>query len=170
MESHLEIISAEGDRFKCSPKLAQISQTIRDSDLEEEIDLGILEIDGDSLQLILNYCEHHQYIETELYQNTVSNSNFASFIADPWDVELIECLDTEQVLRLLKAANKLAIKPLVELISVKIASVFAGKSIEGYKSMIDMDVTVNKAQESWLKREYTWPVETPNSEQAEDYL
>lgn len=168
--SNLIILSAEGDRFLCSPLLENISQTIRDSDIEEEIDLGILEIDGASLQLVLNYCDHHKYLETPPFHKIVANDNFAGYVSDPWDVELVESLDTEQVLRLLKAANKLAIKSLVELITIKIATIFAGKSLQDYSTLIDMELSINQTEDEWLKREFAWAIESPGSEQTQDYL
>jgi hypothetical protein len=168
--SRLIILSAEGDLFECSPSLASISQTIRDNDLEEEIDLGILEIDSSSLQLILNYCEHHQYTEPAPLQRTVSNNDFSSYVADPWDVEYINSLDTERLLRLVKAANKLAIRPIVELVSIKVASVFAGKTEEELQDLISMDVAVDRDMEDWLKQEYSWAIQEAGSEQSQSYL
>jgi hypothetical protein len=156
-EPTVKLITLEGDRIEATSKLLDIIGLLSETpEPLEEIDLGVLGIDSSTLRLILVYCEHHGYVEVSYTKQIIILNALEQYVKDQWDVEFVRALDCEQFLRLFKASQSLLVKPLVELCSLALATLFARKSPDQLAEMAGKDVQMTPQLEQYLKALHGW--------------
>ena len=127
-DSKVTLISMENERFSLTKKAATMSELIRiilDGD-PSETEIPLPHIKSSILDRVVQYLKYHvDNVPKEIEKPL--GSAILSDILDPFDVNLVE-LSIESLFDLLNAATYLHIKPLLELTSAKVASLFKNKT------------------------------------------
>ena len=123
--------SSDSAFFEVPYEIAAMSGIIKDiiNDSEEGETIPIHGVTGDVLGKIIEFCKHHA--ETPMMEIKIPlETSDTSKIMSEWDAEYASDVDINLLLEMLRAADFLDIKPLVNLLCVKAALKIKGKTHE----------------------------------------
>jgi S-phase kinase-associated protein 1 len=147
--SNITLISSDNVSFVVSLNvITTFSAVIRDmlSDVSDEITtIPLSNIDSIELSKIIHFCEYHlQHPEINI-KDYRKNSDLK--ITNSFDNEISGNVDGSEIdsqCKLMRDANFLNIKPLVRLMSIKIASMIKGKNAEEIKTLLKIPDVPNE--------------------------
>ena len=108
------------------------------------------EVDGVTLEKVKEYLIHYENEEPPIVQKPFKSNNFKE-CASEWDYNFLGD-DNNSILALIRAANFMDIKPLLELASAKLASKIRGTTTESIRK--DFGITnFNKDEEEQIEKD-----------------
>merc|ERR1712166_1402162 len=93
-------------------------------------------IEGETLNLIVLYLEHHQGNEPAEIAKPIRSIKMEKIVEDPWDAEFINKLPKRQLFQLILGSNYMDCKSLLHLGCAKVATMIKGKSPEEIKEIL----------------------------------
>ena len=141
--------SKENKQFKISEKAANRAKVIKDIliDYEKGEDIP-LEIDSDTLEIIIKYLEHYANEEPKNIQKPLKTGDLSK-VLEPWDFEFISKISLENTIDLVNAANYMDIGSLLQLSCCRIASEMVDKPVDEVQKTfgIENDMTEEEMKE-----------------------
>ena len=151
----ITLISNEGNREEISLKTAFRSELIQNI---LKINSNIREIHLDIkiriIKQIKEYLEHYENKETKKIEKPLPSKNFKEYV-DEWDNNYMD-LDLENIIEILKGANILDIRSLMELSGTKLASIIKGKSTEQIRNIFNIESDFTPEEEREISEENKW--------------
>lgn len=154
----VKFTTSDEKEFTVARPVAEMSVTIKNmlADLEvSDQAIPLLNVNSETFQKIVNYCEHHYY-HPEV--STDPNHSPASKRCDdmvPWDESFIE-MEQPQLFEIILASNYLDIKNLLDLSCKKVASMIKGKSPEEIRKTFNIKNDFTPEEEEQVRRENAW--------------
>ena len=106
---------------------ALVKNIVEDRGVSEEIQLE--QVTQAELAKILQYCEHHEFTIPEPIAKPLQSNNIYDAVPQ-WDGDFISAFNEDDLVKLIKAADYLDIKCLLDLGLTKIAAKFKGMTPE----------------------------------------
>ena len=131
------------------------------------MDVGNLDIDTESLKLILSYCHHHSYISPPPMSVPIDKPSLKD-MCEPWDKDFVEELNDDLLLKVCLAAKALGVASLVQLLAAGIATVFRLKGESEIGEMVQEEMHVDDPKEAYLKGVFWWAHESTGVRVAEE--
>ncbi len=126
----LKLLSQEGDVFEVENDVGIMSKLIKcmveDSGPDEEIPLP--NVKSAILIKVIEYCNHHKNSPVAEIEKPLKTIDMRQLVSE-WDAEFM-MIEHDMLFELIKAANYLDIKSLLDLSCAKIASMLKGKTPE----------------------------------------
>jgi S-phase kinase-associated protein 1 len=104
-----------------------------DSDADK---IQVKQVDGATLQLIVDYLNHHQGKEPAEIAKPIRSVKMEKIVEDPWDATFINKLAKRSLFQLILGANYMDCKSLLHLGCAKVATMIKGKSPEEIKQIL----------------------------------
>ena len=123
------IKSSDGVEFQVNNGIANMSVFIA-TFLKENHILPILHLDNiksTDLSIIIQFCEHHKYIQPPEIVRPLQYNELSKCVSDVWDSEFISNIEFDKVTELLLVADYLGISSLTDLCYARMAMYFRGK-------------------------------------------
>ena len=156
LEKILKIKSDDGTIIELTSKAASKSSVIRglmeDYPDNDELPLPKNTVYGKELEKIKEYLIHYQDIdEPPKITKPLKSNDFKECCENEWDYNFLGDNNNE-ILALIRAANYLDIKPLLELASAKIACKIRGTTTESIRKDFGID-NINKDEEKQINED-----------------
>lgn len=103
---------------------------------QDATEIQVKQVDGETLQLIVNYLKHHQGNEPTEIAKPIRSVKMEKIVEDPWDAEFINGLAKRSLFQLILGANYMDCKSLLHLGCAKVATMIKGKSPEEIKQIL----------------------------------
>jgi len=138
--SKIELVSKDNKHIFVLKKATIMSTLI--SDMVEECDdtdivIPILNVDGTTLKLVVNYMEYHYQNRAIAIEKPLKNNNLNDVIC-AWDIKFLK-RDHSVIIDLITAANYMNIEDLLQLCCAKIACDIKGNSPEKIREMFGIE-------------------------------
>lgn len=130
------------------------------------MDVGNLDIDTESLKLILSYCHHHGYVSPAPLSAPIDKPSLKD-MCEPWDKDFVEELNDDLLLKVCLAAKALGVASLVQLLAAGIAVVFRLKGESEIGEMVQEELHVDDPNDAYLKGVFWWAHENTGVRVAE---
>ncbi|EGT48145.1 hypothetical protein CAEBREN_10018 [Caenorhabditis brenneri] len=139
---YYRVAANDGVEFKVSELAIQQSETLQrlvstmcytPEDVEKKDAIPIENIDGATLKLVFEWCEHHKGEAIPEDDDSVPKN----VVIPEFDAKLME-IDNEQLFNLICAANYLNIKQLLNVSCKKVANMAKGKSPEELRVIFEI--------------------------------
>ena len=142
--------SKENKQFKISEKAANRAKVIKDIliDYEKGEDIP-LEIDSDTLEIIIKYLEHYANEEPKNIQKPLKTGDLSK-VLEPWDFEFISKISLDKAIDLVNGANYMDIPSLLQLSLCRIGSEMLDKPIEEVQKKFEIECDMTEEE----KKEY----------------
>lgn len=122
----IRLISWEGKEFVvplCAKGMIDFLEKV--PELDTAISLSDMEIDTETLGIILNYCNSKGFLPSGTFGSPPTTSRCLSeFVHDQTDLDFLQEINEEQFIKVAIAAHKLDVQHLIDLCAVKIAVQF----------------------------------------------
>eukprot|EP00512_Aurantiochytrium_limacinum_P003696 CAMPEP_0171499736 /NCGR_PEP_ID=MMETSP0958-20121227/8595_1 /TAXON_ID=87120 /ORGANISM="Aurantiochytrium limacinum, Strain ATCCMYA-1381" /LENGTH=198 /DNA_ID=CAMNT_0012034327 /DNA_START=17 /DNA_END=613 /DNA_ORIENTATION=+ len=129
------LVSREGEKLEVPLNVAQLSGLVKEmtSDAEEDednIEIPVSEASIETLEKVVVFCKYHVDVEWRPVKKPLPAEKIDDFsqIVPKWDAEFLQNEPVTAIADLLKAANFLDIKSLLDLTCAKIASLVRGRT------------------------------------------
>ena len=119
------------------------------------MDIGELQIDTETMKLVLMYCQHHGFESPPPVPMPIEKPSLKD-IFEPWDKDFVEDLDDDLTLKLCLAAKSLGIASLVQLLTASIALTFRNKDENSVGEMLNSECHMEPSEELYLKGTFEW--------------
>lgn len=159
-EDFITVITHEGDRFQVSRRITQLSEFISCKlhlvacETTSQVDLGGVEVDSSSFQLVLNYCQLHDFQAIQP-RSRQKEGNLRAFY-DGADVDFVEAVDDDSLLKLCLAAKSMGMEALLQLLLRAISLSLAQKEKAELGEMLGIAIDVNERKEAFMKADSAW--------------
>jgi len=135
------ILVSSGDnpkRLEIEKAFAQMSKLVANiiEGDSEASQIQVKQVDGDTLQLIVDYLNHHKGTEPDEIAKPIRSVKMEKIVGDQWDAEFINDLKKRQLFQLILGANYMDCKSLLHLGCAKVATMIKGKSPEEIKQIL----------------------------------
>jgi hypothetical protein len=117
---------------------------------ETEVELAGLDIDSNTLQLLLAFCEMHHFTPPP----KLSRSPNSSLLDSQQDLAFLRNLNYDQIGRLLSASHALLMKRLKERLCAYIAVEIGQKDVVELSGEFGESLLISEAEEELLKAKY----------------
>eukprot|EP01084_Bolivina_argentea_P039709 73381_1 len=114
----------------------------------------INEIRGSILKRIVQYMDYYYYNGATYIEKPLKSANMRDIVCE-WEANFIE-VDQETLFELILAANKLKIKPLLDLTCAKVASMIKGKTPEEIRKRFNIQNDFSPEEEEAVRAENKW--------------
>lgn len=116
------------------------------------MELSGLDINSNTLQLIIRFCELHSFTPPPKLTHKPCAS--LESLLSPQDLTFLRSLTYDQVERLLSAAHALIMKQLKERLCAYIAVEIGQKDIVELQTEFGEELMISEAEEEWLRATY----------------
>ena len=126
------LVTSDGDQFVVDKEIAGRSVVIRnvlEDTGEADQPIPISNVSSSVMKKVIEYCEHHRGDMPQAERDWRDGGGLNRRDISEWDSQFI-AVDQEMLLGIVLAANYLDIKPLLDLGSMRVASMLKGKSPE----------------------------------------
>lgn len=123
--------------------------------LGEKIHLANLEVDSETLELILGYYSHYSFHPPTIITENSRDLNIAK-ILPMWDLQYTESIQDEVLIKLLHSCLKLEMSPLFELICLTIARRLNDISQVQKDHKLNLEEYEKPECQVYLKNKYSW--------------
>ena len=137
----IALISEDNHKIELDYKSAQKSKLLKQKLLEVKNvknknipEIKLKDIKYDILKKVVEYLNYYKNKTPKEIPKPVPSENLSAFL-DDWDFEYITNIDLDSTFDLMNAAANLQIQGLLDLASIKIASILKNKGIEDIRSM-----------------------------------
>ena len=149
------LIPSDGEKEEISLKAALRSRLI-ESIIEINPDSTEipLKLDSSILKKVKEYLEHYKDKEPLEIEKPLPSNNFKECV-DEWDYNFTD-IELSILFELILASNYLDIKSLLELASIKIASIMKGKTTEEIRKVCNITNDFTPEEEQQIIEENKW--------------
>jgi len=136
------LISADNHKIELDSKSAQRSKVLKQKLLEQNPKLKkipevqLKDVKYDILKKIVEYLNYYKNKTPKEIPKPVPSGNLNTFLND-WDLEFITNIDLDATFELMNASANLEIQTLLDLASIKVASILKNQGIEELRNMFD---------------------------------
>ena len=151
------LISSDDIKFSVPVAVANCSGLVK-SMIEDETDysdpIPIMGVNAENLTKLIAFCAH--FLEEPMPEiEKPIRSNVFSDIVPPW-YDTFADMDHAALFQLVEAANYMDVKPLLDLICAKIASMIKDKSVEDIRSTFQIPNLCTPEEEEAFREECKW--------------
>ena len=152
-EKMIKVKAADGKLVELSTKAAKKSAVIKglieDFPDNDELPLPLNTVNGKELEKIKDYLMHYQDVdEPPKIPKPLKSNDFKECCEDEWDYNFVGD-NNDEILALIRASNYLDIKPLLELLSAKVACKIRGITTESIRKDFGIE-NINKDEETQI--------------------
>ncbi len=150
-EGSIKLVSKDNQAFEVDRAYTAISNLVKTSiesdDAADEV--PIPGVDGDTLEKVVEYMNHHKGTEPELVAKPLRSKIMKEVCKDEWDATYIDGVGTDvaNLYRLILAANYMDITGLLHLGAAKVASLAKGETPERIAEILNPDGVVAPAED-----------------------
>ena len=137
----IALISEDNHKIELDFKSAQKSKVLKQKLMEVKNgrnkgipEIKLKDINYDILKKIVEYLNYYKNKTPKEIPKPVPSESLSAFL-DDWDFEFITNIDLDSTFDLMNAASSLQIQGLLDLASIKVASILKNKGIEDIRSM-----------------------------------
>ena len=137
----IALISEDNHKIELDFKSAQKSKVLKQKLMEVKNsrskcipEIKLKDIKYDILKKIVEYLNYYKNKTPKEIPKPVPSESLSAFL-DDWDFEFITNIDLDSTFDLMNAASSLQIQGLLDLASIKVASILKNKGIEDIRSM-----------------------------------
>lgn len=150
------LIAMEGDRISINKNQVQHSELLKalvNGNPTTEVEVPLHHIRSVTLDRVVKYMKHHDLGNPPKDIEKPLRSAVLSQLVDQWDSDLVE-LTVDQLFELLMAASYLHVKPLVELVSAKLAIGFKGKTPDQLRKAMNITKDFTAEEEAAIQNDH----------------
>ena len=152
-EKMIKVKAADGKLVELSTKAATKSSVLKglieDYPENDELPLPENTVNGNELEKIKDYLMHYQDVEEPpKIAKPLKSNDFKECCEDEWDYNFVGD-NNDEILALIRASNYLDIKPLLELLSAKVACKIRGTTTESIRKDFGIE-NINKDEEAQI--------------------
>ena len=148
----VRLVSHEGEEFCFPLDLRKLSGFVAGLDSEEPVDLCALEVTSWALCELKRFGEHHLY---EGYE-PLTGKKWPEEVTDMWDCSFLSDLDSDRLLELMTAAQRLVVTPLYKLAARYLAWKLSEESLEELSEELEQPTELSEAERLRLQCEFPW--------------
>ncbi|XP_044578524.1 S-phase kinase-associated protein 1-like [Cotesia glomerata] len=162
MSTTIKLLSSDKEVFEVDTKVAKMSATIKtmleDLGLDEGDDemVPLPSIEGPILKKIVEWAEHHKSDPPAPEDD--DNKEKRSDDIPEWDVDFLK-VDQQTLFAIIRAANFLDIKGLMDVTCKTVANMIKGKTPEEIRKTFNITPMVPTADDDAAKKEAEWSEE-----------
>jgi len=149
--------SSDNDAFKVNEAVALQSQTIKhmiEDGCADDSGIPLPNVTSKTLAMIIEYCKKHA--EATSSEEKLSKDEVRQL--DDWDTEFVK-VDIATLYDLIRTANYLNIKNLLELTCKTLAEMIRGKTTEEIRKILHIQNDFTLEEEQQIKEENKWAFE-----------
>jgi len=153
----IKLVSSSNDIIKIDSMYMNLSSIIlelSENDNNEEIEVS-LPFNTQVIKLVVDFCEYYSTDPLVLTNCNPLGTNDINQLMQKWYVEYIN-IPSELVFELMNIANYLIIEELIELTSVKIATILKGKSPEQIREHFNIKDTFTQEEKHEFRQSHAW--------------
>ncbi|EEA07072.1 putative suppressor of kinetochore protein 1 [Cryptosporidium serpentis] len=156
ISSKVKLVSSEGEEFEVDICVATASTLIRNmiEDVGSEDPIPLPNVRSDVLRKVIEYCKHHVNNPAKEIPKPL-RSNSLTHIVSPWDEEFVN-IEQELLFELMLTANYMDIKPLLDLVCAKVATMIKGKKAEEIRQIFNIQNDFTPEEEAAVREENKW--------------
>ncbi len=160
------LVSKEGDRFQVERNVAEMSNLVKpmipdneEDDTSDDFNMPLPVVSSVVLAKVIEFCNIHNIKgPMKEIQKPINFDNLEK-IVDEWDVKFINNLEVSIFRELIDAANYLEIKPLLDLLLVKVATILRGMTPEEIHKTFKVKNDFTPEEEAEVEVEGLWKPE-----------
>ncbi|KAI1774622.1 E3 ubiquitin ligase complex SCF subunit sconC [Hypoxylon cercidicola] len=154
----LTLISKDDVKISISRKAASLAQILEDliEDLPEsetELPVPLDAVDGATLKIVVDWCEHHSQHSQE--QSETFNPSSPCEIP-PWDTAFLTFDNKQTIFDVTNAANYMNIETLLDYCIKKVAKSLMGKSTQEMRDCLGIESDYTPEEEEKIRKENEW--------------
>ena len=159
VEKTIKMKSNDGKLVSISSKAAMKSGLLKGimQDYPEDSEIPLNAVDGSTLEKIKEYLVHYKDSDPAQIKRPLKKEFKDS--VDEWDSKFIGD-DTNSILALIKAANFMDIKPLLELSAAKVATIVRGTKTETIRKTFEI-AELNDSEKKQLEKDKNYLEKNP---------
>ena len=146
-EMILKLKANDGKVVEISNKAASRSKVLKEmmNDYPEASEIPLNEVDGPTLFKVVDYLSKYKDEEPRIVEKPLKSNDLKEVLQNDWEYNFLN-IKNDAIISLMKASNFLDIKPLLELIAVKIACDIRGTTTESIVKCFNLK-NFNKEEE-----------------------
>ena len=151
----IKIKTNDGKEVDLSSKAALRSGLLKGmmEDYQDSTEFSLNNVDGETLEKVKDYLTRYENEEPKIIEKPLKSNDFKELVND-WEYKFLDLSDNE-ILAIIKAANFMDIKPLLELVAVKITCKLRGTTTETIRKDFNIDTFTKEEEEQIIKdKEY----------------
>lgn len=158
MEKHIRLVSWEGETFEVPfAEVLQSEFLAETPDVSEEIHLSALQIDSFSLNSVLRFFELCRKNSKFIVKKPLKSRKLHKVVEGEAFVSFVSEFDSDQLLNLIIAADKLGVKELVELCSAAIATDYSKMPFSQQLELLGMKLDLTPEEDEFIRKyEFKW--------------
>ena len=148
----ITLISEDNHKIELDSKSAQKSKVLKQKLLEsispktkKSPVVQLKDIKYDILKKVVEYLNYYKNKIPKVIPKPAPTENLSAFL-DDWDYEYITKIDLDSTFDLMNAASDLQIQSLLDLASIKIASILKNRGIEDIRTMFDGECDLSEKE------------------------
>jgi len=126
MENEINIVTSDNFQYKVPRDIVNMLKNLHNNLEQIGTNLKLNTLKSTEFQFIIDYCNHHKFVDPPLIVRPLRNNDLKKCVADEWDVDFINAFDFEKVTDLLLAAELLGCQSLIDLCYARMALFFRG--------------------------------------------
>ncbi|KAL0477914.1 S-phase kinase-associated protein Skp1 [Acrasis kona] len=160
MPNQISLLSRDGETLTVEREIIQMSLLVKDmlEDGDDEDDdtpvIPVPNVDAETLQNIVEYCEHHHNNPADEIERPLRNK--LEDVLSDWDLRFLNKLDQTMLLQVIMAANYMNIKDLLDLTCAKISSNLKDKTPEYIKELFGISSDFTEEELERIKKQNNW--------------
>ncbi|KAK8807282.1 hypothetical protein WA158_004041 [Blastocystis sp. Blastoise] len=156
---NIKLKSIDGKEFTVRKEVIFMSEYIKElvKDEEGEVVVPAVNIRGDILSKVIDFCEHHYNNPMPEIEKPLKSVNMKEN-TDEWDANFIE-VDDDTLSKIVIASNLLIIRSLLDLACAKYASLIKDKKPEEIRARFNIPNDFTPEEESRVREENKWAEE-----------
>ena len=154
VEKMIKVKAVDGKLVELSTKAGKKSSVIKGliEDYPDSNELPVKTVNGKELEKIKDYLMHYQDVEEPpKIAKPLKSNDFKECCENEWDYNFVGDNNNE-ILELLRASNYLDIKPLLELLSAKLACKIRGTTTESIRKDFGIE-NINTDEENPINKD-----------------
>ena len=153
-EQKVKLVTCDNVIFEVDRCIAFMSDTLKNilvdmNDTGNE-ELPISDVCSVTMSKVLEYCEHHKNDHLEQQGKIVDNGKIMS----EWDEKFCKELSQDLLFNLIKAANYLDIRPLLNILCKTVANMITGKTPQEIRVLFNLPNNFAEEEERIIQKEY----------------
>lgn len=158
----IKLQSKDGEVFQIDTDAAKLSVTIRDmmellgieEGSEDPVPLG--EVNAQTLNRVIQWCTHHKNDPVPTEEDESKEKELKTDDIPSWDNEFLK-IDQELLFELIRAANYLHVKGLLDVCCKTVANMIKGQiSGEAIRKMFNIKNDFTAEEEEQVRKENEW--------------
>ncbi|XP_065193532.1 S-phase kinase-associated protein 1-like [Sycon ciliatum] len=161
MAAILKLVSNDGEVFDVEVKVACQSKVLK-AMLQDTGDIAdddqpvpLPPVNGATLRKVIEWCTHYQNENSVEGEDPLDESESRTINIDSWDKEFLK-VDQKNLFELIKAANYLDIKGLLDAACKTVANMIKGKTTEELRKKFNIVNDFSSDEEEEIRKEKAW--------------